>query len=142
MKIRIRYKVRNESEKHVDLTPKEYFDPLYSDDENYEHNCVARFDFAEEYLEISTKNLEWTEIEITETKIGRITRKQYSADGHSWMCHIKNSDGYEEIIMHSRLNDVTTHISRIHKENEIWKVNYNGIFTERADDSEKEKRIF
>lgn len=142
MKIRISYKVKNDLTKFVDLVSEEYFDPL-DKDENYEDHGIAKFDHAEEYLEISPENLEWTEIEITKTKTSHSIRKQYSADGKSWMCHRKDLDGYEEIIVMSQLSDLEVNVVRIHKkENGNWQIKYNGIITDLADGSQKEKNLF
>jgi hypothetical protein len=142
MKIRISYKIRDESEKSINLTPEEYFDPL-DEDENYEDHGIAKFNHAEEYLEIPAERLEWTEIKITETKIGNRIRTQFSKDGKSWMSHQKDTDGYEEIIVMSRLNDLETNIARIHKDkNENWRINYNGVISDLADGSQTEKMLF
>lgn len=144
MKIIIRYKVKDESESYLDLTPEEYFDPLDEEDnENFEDHGIAKFNNAEEYLEIPAERLEWTEIEVIETEIVHNIRKQFSKDGKSWMSHQKDLDGYEEIIVMSQLNDLEVNIVRIHKmKNENWQVNYNGIITDLADGSQTEKMLF
>ncbi len=144
MKIIIRYKVKDESESYLDLTPEEYFDPLDEEDnDNFEDHGIAKFNHAEEYLEIPAERLEWAEIEIIETEIAHNIRKQFSKDGKSWMSHRKDLDGYEEIIVMSQLNDLEVNIVRIHKmNNENWQVNYNGIIKDLADGSQTEKMLF
>ncbi len=141
MKIRIVYQVKNQSERFAQLTPEEYFDPL-DGNENFEDDGIPKFNHAEEYLDVAIEKLEWTEIQITETKIEKNSRTQFFDKGKSWMCHIKDSSGYEEIIISSQLSNLDTHISRIHKENERWQVNLNSLITDLADGSQKEKQIF
>lgn len=141
MKIRIYYKVHDEVEKYVDLASEEYFDSL-DENENYEDDGIPKFNHAEEYLDVSTEKLEWTEIQITETKVEINIRTQVFDEGKSWMCHVKDSSGYEEIIISSQLNNSDTHIARIHKENKRWQVNLNSLITDLADGSQKEKMIF
>ena len=143
MKIRIDYKIKDKAEKFIDLTVEEYFDPLDEDEnENYEDDGIAKFNHAEEYLEISTSMLEWTEIHITETKISHIIRTQYFDEGKSRMSQRKDLDGYEEIIVSSQLNSSDVHIVRIHKANEKWQINYDGVITDLADGSQTEQKIF
>lgn len=142
MKIRIYYKVRDELEKYVDLTPKEYFDPI-DEDETYENDAIPKYNHAEEYLEVPIKSLEWTIIEISETPQGQTIRKQYFDNGNSWLCHRKDFNGYEEIILSSQLNGSNVHIARIHKDdNENWQVNYDGVITDLEDGSQSEQKIF
>src|SRR5687768_13616656 len=100
MKIRITYKVKNESEKHLNFTPEEYFDPL-DDDETFDKNGIPKFDHAEEYLEIPIEKLEWTEIEVNKKNNGRCIRTQYFDEGKSQMIHVKDLADYEEIIVSS-----------------------------------------
>ncbi|MCU0239727.1 MAG: hypothetical protein MUC29_09810 [Pyrinomonadaceae bacterium] len=142
MKIKIHYKIKDELEKYVDLTPEEYFDPI-DEDETYENDAIPKFNHAEEYLEISTEMLEWTNIEISETNRGQSIKTQYFDEGKSWMIHRKDLDGYEEIILSSQLNSSNVHIARVHKDNnENWQVNYDGVITDLEDGSQSEQKIF
>ncbi len=143
MRIRITYKVRDESEKYLDFMPEEYFDPVDEDEnETFEEDGIPKFNHANEYLDILTENLQWTEIEITETNNGRNIKTQYFDNGKSWMSRRKDFDGYEEIIISSQLNGSDVHIVRIHKEHENWQVNYDGVITDLADGSQTERKIF
>jgi len=141
MKIRISYKVKNGSEKRIELTPEEYFDPL-DENENYEDEGVAKFNHAEEYLKIPKSELEWTEIEITETTIGHNIRTEYFDEGKSQMIQRKDVDGHELIILISQLNDSDTNIIRIHKNvGENWEAEFNVISTLK-NGYETERRIY
>lgn len=142
MKIRICYKTKDELEKSIDLTPEEYFDPI-DEDETYENDAIPKYNHAEEYLEISTNLLEWTEIAVSETNQSHCIRTQYSDNGKSWMSHRKDLSGYEEIILSSQINSSNVHIARIHKDgNENWQVNYDGVITDLEDGSQSEQKIF
>lgn len=142
MKIVISYKVNDDLEKQITLTPEEYFDPI-DEDETYENDAIPKYNHAEEYLGISTNLLEWTELEISETEQSHCIRTQYFDEGKSWMSHRKDLDGYEEIIVMSQLNNVDTHISRVHKKaNEHWQVNLVSVITDLEDGSQSEKEIF
>lgn len=141
MKIKVTYKVKDEPKKSVYLTSEEYFDSL-DEGENYENHGIAKFNYTEEYLNISTSMLEWAEIEIIKAKIGHKIRTQYSDDGKSRMTQRRDLDGHEEIIVSSQLTNLDMHIVRIHKENKTWQLNYNGVITDLADGSQKEKKIF
>jgi hypothetical protein len=140
MKIEIHYKVRDELEKHIVLSPEEYFDPI-DEDETYENDAIPKYNHAEEYLGISTESLEWTLIKINETTQGQTIRKQYFDKGNSFMFHRKDSDGYEEIIISSQLNISNVHVARVHKDdNENWQVNYDGVITDLEDGSQSENK--
>lgn len=142
MKIQICYKVRDEDEKFINLTAKEYFDSL-DKEENFEDDGIPKFNHAEEYLNIPTKILEWTAIRISEAKVAHSIRTQFFDNGKSWMTYRKDLDGYEEIILSSRLNDSDDNVVRIRKNSDVsWQVNTNVVITTLADGSQTEKRIF
>ncbi|MBX7171115.1 MAG: hypothetical protein K1X72_09165 [Pyrinomonadaceae bacterium] len=142
MKIVISYKVIDDLEKQITLTAEEYFDPI-DEDETYENDAIPKYNHAEEYLEIATNLLEWTEIAVSETKQSHCIRTQYFDEGKSWMSHRKDLYGYEEIVLSSQLNSSNVHIARIHKDdNENWQVNYDGVITDIEDGSQSEQKIF
>ena len=98
--------------------------------ETFENDAIPKFNHAEKYLEISTKMLEWTEIEVTEIQEAHYIRTQYFNEGKSSMIQRKDSNGYELIILLSQLNDLDTNIIKIHKNpNEKWEAEFNVIST-------------
>lgn len=95
--IRIRYQLRcEESDRHFDLHPEEYFDPL-EPGESYSEHGVPRFDHAYQYTRHSPDELRWTVLE-GGPMAGSILRTQFLDGRRSMMTHRSDADGYEEII--------------------------------------------
>jgi hypothetical protein len=141
MKINIRYQCRDRALRVITLTPEEYFDPIESG-ESYEHDGVPKFNHAKDYLGLSSEELDWTELQLTETDNDQIIRTDFYAHGKSAMSQRKDSDGYEEIILETQIAESISHIIRVYKDKSSkWKVIYNGLIENLADGSQRETKI-
>lgn len=141
MKINIRYQRRDCALRIITLTPEEYFVQLESG-ESHERDGVAKFDHAKEYLSLSSEELEWTELLLTDTDNDQIIRTEFYARGKSAMSQRKDADGYEEIILETQIGESMTHVTRVYKDRSSkWKVIYNGVIENLADGSQIETKI-
>jgi hypothetical protein len=141
MKISIRYQCRDRTLRVITLKPEEYFDPVESG-ESYEHDGVPKFDHAKDYLGFPSEELDWTELQLTETDNDQIIRTNFYSHGKSAMSQRKDSDGYEEIILETQIGESMSHIVRIYKDRTSeWKVIYNGIIENLTDSSQRETKI-
>lgn len=141
VKITISYKKHDEPVEVITLAPEEYFDAL-EEGETFEEHSVPKFNYAKDYLNVSDKNLEWTEIKILGTTEDRTIRTDFYNAGKSFMSQRNDVDGYQEIIVVTTLSETNSHIVRIHKENNsIWQINYNGIIEDLADGTQREIRF-
>lgn len=143
MKIEIHYLKQSENEPEIlELTPEEYFDPLdEEEDENFEDDGVAKYNHAEEYLQLNASELKWSDIRIHGTKNDYNIRTEYYKGIHS-MWHRKEADGSEEICLITQISDSESHFARIYKTVETdWRVVMNALVEDLPDGSQRDNNL-
>jgi hypothetical protein len=142
MNISITYLLTSEQElRTVLLAPAEYFDPI-EDGESYETHGVERFQNAYQYLEVPVADIRWTLLDIRRGSSWTRIRTQLLAGAESMLTHREDSDGYEEIIHTTQINQTDSHITRTCKRIEkSWCVWYDAIITDHLDGSQTERRL-
>lgn len=141
MKIEIHYQtLTNPKSQIVELKPEEYFDPI-EENETFEADGIPKFNFTEEYLDISVQDLQWTDILIQGTDHDHNLRTTYYKGGHS-MWHSKNTDGTEEMCIATQISESELNIVRMSKTlNSSWKIVFNILSKVLADSSEEETKF-
>jgi len=126
----------------LELTPEEYFDPLdEEEDENFEDHGCPKFNHAEEYLQLNTNDLKWSDIRIQGTKNDYNIRTEYYKGIHS-MWHRKEANGNEEICLITQISESQTHIARIYKTKDTdWREVMNALVEDFPDGSQRDNNL-
>jgi hypothetical protein len=140
MEIEITYQVYgDESPRSVFLTPEQYLDPL-EPGETYEEDGVAKYGHAWQYLGIPLDRLVWTVLRRAGMADGSVHRTDFFRGGRSWILHRNDSDGYEELIHETELEDGSFHIIRSHRtDGRPWAMNTNVVIRNNGTPLEHEE---
>jgi len=126
----------------VTLSPREYFSPLEAG-ETYEREGIPKADHARDYLDVADEELEWTELQIRGTNQDETRRTEVYSNGLSVMAHGTDTEGFEEIIIETRISELAVHKVHIYrKEGSKWMMLLNSVVEGQPNGSEIENRIF
>lgn len=137
MTIKIEYLEKSNSRPiEIQLTPEEYFDSIEEGD-TYEKDGIPKFRYVYEYLGLEVNKLVWSR----ENIYGAIFTTYYYNDGKTWVAYRCDLDGYEEIIHNTQIDELSCHIIRTCKKDNLWQMLYNGIVYDNDDGSQGERRF-
>ena len=152
VQIIIEYQLTDSSEWHlVELAPEEYFDLDYlAPDEKIMWDCMPKYVDTIEYLDIELKEVANIKLKIIdpEVKITKSVAETFWNEGKNKITEVTHSENekisYWETIIDIQLQSVPliSEILRFYREDNIPKLAYHGIITDRKDGSQEETIIY